>query len=140
MDIAINPEVVEIIDRYMDSGKPKTSGLERICIIKMQEMANVVILRNSAKTFIRLKGDNTTQEIYEDKYKRYFQGGSWYQYSWWGDRRKWGSAYFLHSKCELYFEENSKKFVMNFLNDTYGTIENAVSKTENFMILAEEFE
>ena len=32
MELTIDKEVVEIIDRYMDSEKPKTAGLERICI------------------------------------------------------------------------------------------------------------
>lgn len=140
MDITINPKAVEIIDRYMKSDKPKTAGLERICINKMRDMANGFIMRNSVKSMLVLKGEPQTQNIYEEKYKTYLQGSSWYQYSWWSGRRKWGLTYFLHGKCERYFEDNSEKIILNFLHDTYGNIETAVLKTDSFMELAEEFQ
>lgn len=140
MDITINPQAVEIIDRYMESDKPKTAGLERICINKMHDMANGFIMRNSIKSILSLKGEPQIQDIYAEKYKTYFQGSSWYQYSWWSGRRKWGLIYFLHGKCERYFEDNSEKIISNFLYDTYGDIEVAVLQTDSFMKLAEEFQ
>lgn len=42
MELTIDKETVEIIDRYMYSGKPKTAGLERICINKMRDVAVVL--------------------------------------------------------------------------------------------------
>lgn len=140
MELTIDREAIEIIDRYMDSEKPKTAGLERICINKMRDMANGFVMRNSLKSMIVLKGETQIQNIYEEKYKTYFQGSSWYQYSWWSSRQKWGLTYFLHSKCERYFEDNSEKIISNFLHDTYGDIKTAVLKTYNFMELSEEFQ
>ena len=140
MEPTIDREAIEIIDRYMDSEKPKTTGLERICINKMRDMANGFIMRNSLKSMLVLKGETQIQDIYEEKYKTYFQESSWYQYSWWSGRQKWGLTYFLHGKCERYFEDNSDKIISNFLHDSYGNIETAVLKTENFMELSEEFQ
>lgn len=140
MELTIDKEVVEIIDHYMDREKPKTAGLERICINKMQGMAENVIMGISIKSMIRLKGEPQIRDIYNPKHKSYFQGSSWYQYSWWDGRSGRGYAYFLHGKCERYFEDNSEKIIVNFLHDTYGTIENAVLQTDSFTKLAEEFE
>lgn len=140
MELTIDRESVEIIDRYMDSEKPKTAGLERICINKMRDIANGFVMRNSIKSILVLKGETQIQDIYEEKYKTYFQGSSWYQYSWWNGRRQWGTTYFIRAKCERFFDNNSEKIISNFLHDTYGDIKTAVLKTENFMELAEEFQ
>lgn len=140
MELTIDKETVEIIDCYMENNKPKTAGLERICINKMRDMANGFIMRDSVKSMLVLKGEPQIQNIYEEKYKTYFQGSSWYQYSWWNGGQKWGLAYFIHGKCERYFEDNSEKIISNFLHDTYGTIKTAVLQTDSFMKLAEEFQ
>lgn len=140
MEPTIDKKVVEIIDRYMDSKKPKTAGLERICINKMRDMAENIIMGISIKSMIRLKGEPQINDIFAPKCKAYFQGSSWYRYSWWNGRKKWGLTYFLHGKCERYFEDNSEKIISNFLHDTYGNIENAVLQTDSFMELAEEFQ
>lgn len=140
MDITLNPQAVEIIDRYMDSEKPKTSGLERICINKMRDMTEKIVMRESLKTMVKLKD---TPEIEVPDYRKhdfYFQGSSWYQYSWWNGRQKWGLNYFIHGKCERFFDDNSEKIISNFLHDTYGDVETAVLKTDSFMELAEEFQ
>lgn len=140
MELTIDREVIEIIDRYMDSKKPKTTGLERICINKMRDVAERMVIRNSTKSMIRIKGQPWINDIRNPKHDTYFQGSSWYRYSWLGGRRKWGLTYFLHGKCERYFEDNSDKIISNFLHDSYGNIETAVLKTENFMELSEEFQ
>lgn len=140
MELTIDKETVEIIDSYMESDKPKTEGLERICVNKMRDMAESVIMRNSLESMIRLKGQPQIRDIYNPKHKTYFQGSSWYQYSWWEGRQKFGLTYFLHGKCERYFEDNSEKIISNFLHDTYKTIETAVLQTDSFMKLAEEFQ
>lgn len=140
MELTIDRESVEIIDRYMDSEKPKTAGLERICINKMRDIAERMVIRNSTKSMIRIKGQPWINDIRNPKHDTYFQGNSWYQYSWWSDRQKWGLNYFIHGKCEQYFEDNSEKIISNFLHDTYGNIETAVLKTDSFMELAEEFQ
>lgn len=140
MDITINPQAVEIIDRYMEKDKPKTAGLERICINKMRDMAEKIVMRESLKTMIKLKDTPEIEVPNYRKYDFYFQGSSWYQYSWWSGRQKWSLNYFVHGKCERYFEDNSEKIISNFLHDTYGNIENAVLKTDRFMELAEEFQ
>lgn len=139
MELKIDKEIVKIIYRYRDSRKPKTIGLERICINKMRSMAENVIMRNSINSMIRLKGEPQMKDVSNPKHETYFQDGSWYQFSWWSGRQKWGLTYFIHGKCKRYFEDNSEKIIMNFLHDTYGTIENAVLQTDSFMKLAEEF-
>lgn len=140
MELTIDKEVVEIIDRYMDREKPKTTGLERICINKMRDVAERMVIRNSTKSMIRIKGQPWINDIRNPKHDTYFQGSSWYQYSWWNGRQKWGLNYFIHGKCERYFEDNSEKIISNFLHDTYGDTETAVLKTDSFMELAEEFQ
>lgn len=140
MELTIDKEAVEIIDRYMDRKKPKTSGLERICINKMRDMVDEILIRKSVKSMIKIKD---LPEIKVPDYRNcetYFQGSSWYQYSWWNGRQKWGLTYFLHGKCERYFEDNSEKIISIFLHDTYVDIETAVLQTDSFMKLAEEFQ
>lgn len=140
MELTIDREAVEIIDRYMENDKPKTAGLERICINKMRDMAEKIVMRESLKTMIKLKDMPEIKVPDYRKHDFYFQGSSWYQYSWWNCRQKWGLNYFIHGKCERYFEDNSEKIISNFLHDTYGNTETAVLKTDNFMELAEEFQ
>lgn len=140
MELTIDKEVVEIIDRYMEIDKPKTAGLERICINKLRSMAENIIMGISIKSMLRLKGEPHINDIFAPNHEFYFRGNSWYQYSWWSGRQKWGLTYFLHGKCEQYFEDNSGKIISIFLRDTYGTIETAVSHTDSFMKLSEEFQ
>ena len=136
MELTIDREAVEIIDRYADSKKAKTTGIEQSCINKMRIMAEKSTIRK--RTLVRLKGE--PENPYNIKFETYFHGSSWHQYSWWKGKPVRGFAYFLHRKCEQYFEDNSKKIISNFLHDTYGDIETAVLKTENFMELSEEFQ
>lgn len=140
MDITINPQAVEIIDRYMENDKPKTAGLERICINKMRDMAEKTFNNNRNLKLVCLKGEHRKGNKFDRKYHGYFLDYSSYQYSWWSSRRQWGTTYFIHGKCERYFEDNSEKIISNFLHDTYGNIETAVLKTDSFMELAEEFQ
>lgn len=140
MELTIDREVIEIIDRYMDSEKPKTAGLERICINKMRYMAEKTFDDNRNLNLVYLKGEHRKGNEFDRKYHGYFLDYSAYQYSWWNGRQKWGLNYFIHGKCERYFEENSEKIISNFLHDTYGDIKTAVLKTDNFMELAEEFQ
>ncbi len=140
MELTIDRESIEIIDRYMDSEKPKTAGLERVCINKMRDMTEKIVMRESLKTMVKLKD---TPEIEVPDYRKhdfYFQGSSWYWYTWQWNRRSWGYRYWLLNKCERYFEDNSEKIISNFLHDTYGDIETAVLKTDSFMELEEEFQ
>lgn len=139
MELTIDREVIEIIDRYMDSKKPKTTGLERICINKMRDVAERMVIRNSTKSMIRIKGQPWINDIRNPKHDTYFQGSSWYRYTWKWNRRSWGYRYWFLNKCERYFEDNSEKIISNFLHDTYGDIETAVLQTDSFMKLAEEF-
>lgn len=136
MELTIDREAVEIMDRYMESRKPKTVGLERICINKMRSMVEKATIRK--RTLVRLKGE--PENPYNIKFETYFHGSSWYQYSWWKGKSVRGFTYFLHRKCEQYFEDNSEKIISNFLNDTYEDIETAVLKTDDFMEFAEEFQ
>lgn len=140
MELTIDKETVEIIDRYMDSGKPKTAGLERICINKMCDMAEKAFNDNCNLKLVTIKGEHRKGNEFDKKYHGYFFGYSPYQYSWWSGKQKWGLTYFLHGKCERYFEDNSEKIISNFLYDTYGDIEVAVLQTDSFMKLAEEFQ
>lgn len=140
MELTIDKETVEIIDRYMENRKPKTAGLERICINKMRDIAQQMVIRNSIKSMIKIKGQPWINDIRNPKHDTCFQGDSWYRYSWWSGRSKHGFLYFLHGKCERYFEDNSEKIISSFLHDTYKTIETAVLQTDSFMKLAEEFQ
>lgn len=138
MELTIDPEAAEIIDRYMDERKPKSAGLERICIDKMHDMAEKVF-KDMCSPRIRLKGQELKENDFDRKRDEYFQGGSWYRFTWQWERRGWGMLYFLHGKCERYFQDNSKKIILDFLHNTYGTIEIAVLKTDSFTKLAEEY-
>lgn len=140
MELTIDREAIEIIDRYMDSEKPKTAGLERICINKMRYVAEKAFDDNRNLNLVYLKGEHRKGNEFDRKYHGYFLDYSAYQYSWWNGRQKWGLNYFIHGKCERYFEENSEKIISNFLHDTYGDIETAVLQTDSFMKLAEEFQ
>lgn len=139
-DIALNPKVIEIIDGYMDSRKQISAGLERICINELREKANDFLMRKSVGTAVRLKGEPPTQNIYYEKFKTYFDESSWYRYSWQWSKRGWGFRYWLFAECERYFDENSERFILNFLHDTYKDIETAVLQTDSFMELAREFQ
>lgn len=140
MELTIDGEAIEIIDRYMDSEKPKTAGLERICINKMRYMAEKTFDDNRNLNLVCLKGEHRKGNEFDRKYHGYFLDYSAYQYSWWSSRRKWGTTYFIHAKCERFFDNNSEKIISNFLHDTYGDIKTAVLKTDNFVKLSEEFQ
>lgn len=140
MELTIDKETVEIIDRYMESDKPKTAGLERICINELRNICQKLFERKCSRKLVWIKGEEARKNEFDLKIDTYFQGSSWYQYSWWSGRQKWGLAYFIHGKCERYFEDNSEKIISNFLHDTYGTIETSVLQTDSFSQLEEEFQ
>lgn len=136
MDITLNKTAIEIIDNYM----PTTAGLERICANEFRQMAQKVFDEKCEKKLVYIKGKQPKENEYDCKFENYFQGSSWYQYSWHWGRSGRGYKYFLKGKCERYFECNSERFILNFLSETYGDIETAVLRTDCFLKLWREFE
>lgn len=136
MDITLNKTAIEIIDNYMSNA----AGLERVCANEFRSMVQKVFDEKGEKKLVYIKGEQPKENEFDLKFDNYFQGSSWYSYSWnWG-RSGRGYKYFLKGKCERYFESNSERFILNFLSETYGNIETAVLQTDCFLELWQEFE
>lgn len=142
-DINLDPKVIEIINNYTGYREilsPK--GLEGICSDELKNMAEQVLVQKSVKSLVVLRREEGTGngEIHINKLKLYFDNDIWYRRTWQWEKRGYGYKYFLRSKCEMYFETNSKKFISIFLSETYRDIENAVLNTDYFVDLWNEFE
>lgn len=140
MELTLDPKVVEAINDYMGNREPiPPKWLEGICFYELKSMAEDVLMKQSMQSLIRLKGDKQIGNIYSKNYNSYFDNIPYYRRTWeWGGHR-YGYRYFLIGKCERYFERNSERFILNFLSETYGDIETAVSKTDCFIELSNEF-
>lgn len=140
MELTLDPKVIEVINDYMGNREPiPPKGLEGICSNELKDMAEDVLMKQSMQSLIRLKGDKQIGNIYNKNYNSYFNNIPYYRRTWeWGGHR-YGYRYFLLGKCERYFESNSEQFILIFLSETYGNIETAVSKTDCFTELSNEF-
>lgn len=141
-DISLNPEVIEIIDGYMDSGKrPVFGGLERNCTPALREMAEDVFRDKCVNRLIRLKGeDPPTWTEWDYKYDNYFDGSSFMGFIPWGyGRAKWGRRYFLFGKCALFFGERDKDIANAYIKARWGSMESAVKNTSSFLDLCADY-
>ena len=77
---------------------------------------------------------------WDTKYDTYFQGNTWYSFSWFNGRCGFGYRYFLKASCELYFEKHARQIVSLFLSERYSSIEDAIIETDCFLELWNAFE
>ena len=138
MDYSINPKVIDIIDSYMNQHNDANLGMERFCNATFKSMCETVFHKKCSK-LISVKGTEIKQNAFDRKYQTYFNGNSWYQYSWYSGRCKWGYTYFLKGKCELYFQTHAGDIINLFISETYISIENAILNTDCYLELWESF-
>ena len=140
MDYPINEKALEIIDNYMSKGKPSIIGIEGSCIGELKDMCEKVFREKCVMRLVYRKGDEPRFTSWDIKYDTYFQGDTWYTYSWIGRRRGFGYNYFLKAKCEIYFQNHAEQIINLFIAETYKTMENAVRETDCFLELWNSFD
>lgn len=141
-DMSLNPEVIEVIDNYMDNEKrPKFGGLERISTPVLKHMAEEVLRDKCVSHIVRLKGSGEDRWTEWDcKYDNYFDGSSFLGYIPWGyGNRKCGYRYFLFGKCLSFFEKHSEDIVNAYIGERCVTIEAAVWNTSSFLELCSDY-
>ena len=138
MDYSINPKAVEIIDLYMNKHENNVSGTERFCMGTFKDMCERVFYDKWSYHFISAKGERRVPTAFDIKYDAYFQGNTWYQYSWHSGKIR-GYGYLLKGKCENYFQNHAKEITGLFVCEKYGGIEDAILKTDCFLELWNEF-
>ena len=142
MDYSINPDVVEIIDKYMKQGEPTFIGTERFCFSTFKSMCEEVFYEKCVMRLklVTVKGEKYYPNVYDMKYDTYFQGNTWHQYSWYSGRSGFGYRYFLKIKCESYFQNHAREIISLFVSEKYGFVDKAVLNTSCFLELWNEFE
>lgn len=140
MDYPINAKAIEIIDKYMKTGEPLDLGTERFCIGTFKAMCEEVFHEKCVKRLVHRKGEEPMFTKWDTKYDTYFQGNTWYSFSWFNGRCGFGYLYFLKASCELYFEKHARQIISLFLSERYTNIEDAILKTDCFLELWNAFE
>ena len=140
MDYPINAKAIEIIDKYMKAGEPLEIGTERICMATFKSMCEEVFNEKCVMRLAHRKGEEPMFTKWDTKYDTYFQGNTWYSFSWFNGRCGFGYRYFLKSSCELYFEKHARQIISLFLSERYTCIEDAILETDCFLELWNAFE
>ena len=135
MDYPINAKAIEIIDKYMKTGEPLDLGTEGFCIGTFKAMCEEVFHEKCVKRLVHRKGEEPMFTKWDTKYDTYFQGNTWYSFSWFNGRCGFGYQYFLKASCELYFEKHARQIISLFLSESYNSIEDAILKTACFLEL-----
>ena len=126
MDYPINAKAIEIIDKYMKAGEPLDLGTERFCMGTFKDMCEEVFHKKCVKRLVHRKGEEPMFTKWDTKYDTYFQGNTWYSFSWFNGRCGFGYRYFLKASCELYFEKHARQIIILFLSERYTSIEDAI--------------
>lgn len=140
MDYPINAKAIKIIDKYMKAGEPLEIGTERICMATFKTMCEEVFNEKCVMRLVHRKGEVPMFTEWDAKYDTYFQGNTWYSFSWLNGRCGFGYRYFLKGKCELYFEKHARQIINLFLSESCSSIEDAILGTGCFLELWNVFE
>lgn len=140
-ELILDQEVIQVIDNYMDNRprKPNFYCLDRGCSPTLYHMAEDVFTENCIRRCLTLKGEAFKENEWDRKYDNYFTGGMWLSYVPFIENRRCRYAYFLHRKCENYFENHSKEIVNIYLEVRWGSIENAIMSTKCLLELCTDF-
>ena len=140
MDYPINAKAIEIIDKYMEVGEPLEPGTERICMATFKAMCKEVFNEKCVMRLVHRKDEEPMFTEWDVKYDTYFQGNTFYSFSFLGGRFGSGYRYFLKGKCELYFEKHARQIISLFLSESCSSIEDAILGTDCFLELWNVFE
>jgi len=140
MDYPINAMAIEIIDKYMETRQPLELGTERFCMDTFKAMCEGMFRKKCVTRLIHRKGEDPMFTEWDAKYDTYFQGSTWYSFTWLGGRCGFGYRYFLKASCELYFEKHARQIISLFLSESYSSIEEAILETDCFLELWNAFE
>ena len=139
MGYSINPKAVEIIDCYMSQRKDAVFGTERFCMGTFKAMCQEVFHERCSIRLVSIKGVKQEPNIFDRKYRTYFDGSTWHQYSWFSGRSGFGYRYFINGKCELYFQKHARDIISLFISETHRNIGQAIIDTDCFLELWNEF-
>ena len=139
MGYSINPKAVEIIDCYMSQRKDAVFGTERFCMGTLKSMCEEVFHEMCSIRLVSIKGVKKEPNIFDRKYRTYFDGSTWHQYSWFSGRGGFGYRYFIKGKCELYFQRHARKIMSLFISETHRNMGQAIIDTDCFLELWNEF-
>lgn len=144
-DITLTPEAREIIDNYM-SGRSTTEkepvfvGLERNCTSALRKIADEVFSEKCTMRLVRIKDEPPRLNKWDIKSENYFSGSSFLSYIPWGyGRLKFGYRYFLYGRCALFFEKHDQDIVSAYIENRWGTAENAIERTSSFLGLCADY-
>lgn len=140
-ELILDPEAIKVIDNYMDnrSREPNFYCLERKCAPTLYRMAEDMFMSKCVRNRPVLKGEPFKENEWDRKYDNYFTGSNMLSFSPYMQIRRWGYTYFLHGKCENYFENHSKEIVNIYLEMRWEYIENAIMNTKCFLELCSNF-
>lgn len=141
-ELTLDSDVIQIIDNYMDNRprEPNFYCMDRRCAPTLYNMANEVFMNKCVKGRPVLKGEPFRENEWDRKYDYYFRGSMALRFvPYHMGKCRWGYAYFLHGRCENYFEDHSKEIVCIYLVKCWGSIENAIMNTKCFLELCTDF-
>ena len=139
MEYYIDPKVVEIIDDYMNRQKDVVFGTERFCMATFKAMCEEVFHKRCSIRLVSIKGTKQEPNIFDRKYRTYFDGSTWHQYSWFYGRSGCGYKYFIKGKCEIYFQKHAREIISLFIGEMHSNIGQAILDTDCFLQLWNEF-
>ena len=141
-ELTLDPDVIRVIDNYMDNRprEPNFYCLERRCAPTLYDAANEVFMDKCVRGRPVLKGEPFRENEWDRKYDYYFDGSMALRFvPYHIGKCRWGYTYFLHGRCENYFESHSREIVNIYLEKRWGSIESAIMNTKCFLELCTDF-
>lgn len=141
-ELTLAPEVIRVIDNYMDNRprEPNFYCLERLCAPTLYYAADNVFMDKCVRNRPVLRGEPVKENEWDRKYDYYFQGSMALRFvPYHIGKCRWGYSYFLHGRCERYFEKHSEEIVGAYLESRWESIENAITSTKCFLELCTDF-
>lgn len=141
-ELTLDPDVIRIIDNYMDNRprEPNFYCLERQCVPTLYYAADRVFMSKCVRNRPVLKGEPFKENEWDRKYDHYFQGSMALKVvPYHIGKLRWGYTYFLHGRCERYFEKRSEEIVGVYLGKRWVTLGNAIMNTKCFLELCTDF-
>lgn len=153
ISISLENSVKEAIDDYMNYNRPLAIGYESHGMREFADACHAFFNKHNLPMLVRIKNECCQwskrkeyeyRKTLEEKERHYFDNMSNYRFVWHSPIHKghcWkGYAFELERDCMRFFSTNINDYTMIFVNDRYGSLEQAINETKSFVELWNGFE
>ena len=137
MEIALSQDVIDVIDEYMNHGKPVFKGYESFGFEYLLKLCEKWWDENfPIKSYFSIKLEH------EEQYKKYMARSNWYISDSYVRLRRCSRAVNYTTYCQTvtYFSEDQGETIRNFIKNKWGSLGDAIKNTRTVVELWNEYE